>query len=74
MSNRGQRPRIRAHSEAPAWRAVRRRTDYSSSTRILTDITDRTDHVVACAIRQKHQKPLAVDAGCLLRAIDAVPV
>ena len=26
MSNRGQRPRIRAHSEAPAWRAVRRRT------------------------------------------------
>ena len=44
------------------------------STRILTDITDRTDHVVACAIRQKHQKPLAVDAGCLLRAIDAVPV
>ena len=26
------------------------------------------------AIRQKHKKPLAVDAKCLLRAIDAVPV
>ena len=26
------------------------------------------------AIRQKPQKPLAVDARCLLRAIDAVPV
>ena len=24
-------------------------------------------------VRQKHQKPLAVDARCLLRAIDAVP-
>ena len=60
MSNRGQRPRIRAHSEAPAWRAVRRRTDYSSSTRILTDITDRTDHVVGA--RQKQQKPLVLDA------------
>ena len=27
-----------------------------------------------CAIRQKHKKPLALDARCLLRAIDAVPV
>ena len=27
-----------------------------------------------CVIRQKHQKPLAVDARCLSRAIDAVPV
>ena len=26
------------------------------------------------AIGQKHQKPLAVDARCLIRAIDAVPV
>ena len=43
------------------------------STRILTDITDRTD-LVLCAIRQKHQKPLAVDARCLLRAIDAAAV
>ena len=51
LSNRGQRPRIIAHSEVSAWKAVRQRTDYSSSTRILTDITDRTDHVVA--IRQK---------------------
>ena len=25
-------------------------------------------------VRQKHKKPLAVDARCLLRAIDAVPV
>ena len=30
--------------------------------------------VLMCAIRQRHQKPLVVDARCLLRAIDAVPV
>ena len=30
--------------------------------------------VLLWTIRQKHKKPLAVDARCLLRAIDAVPV
>ena len=39
-----------------------------------TDFTDRTDSCSEEAIRQKPNKPLAVDARCLLRAIDAVSV
>ena len=43
-----------------------------SFTTDLTDWTDGTDTGPVRAIRQKQQKPLAVDARCLLRAIDAV--
>ena len=35
---------------------------------------ERISPVVTSVIRQKPQKPLAVDARCLLRAIDAVPI
>ena len=37
-------------------------------------LIERISPVVTSVIRQKHNKPLAVDARCLLRAIDAVPV
>ena len=40
----------------------------------LTDWTDGTDTGPVRAIRQKQQKPLAVDARCLFRAIDSVTV
>ena len=39
-----------------------------------TDLTDGTDTGPVRAIRQKHNKPLAVDARCLLRATDVVAV
>ena len=42
--------------------------------RIWTHWTSWTFWTSIWAIRQKHKKPLAVDARCLLRAIDAVPV
>ena len=38
-----------------------------------TDLTNLTDRVLQ-GVRQKPEKPLALDAKCLLRAIDAVPV
>ena len=47
--------------------------DHSVETIFTTDLTDLTDRVLQ-GVRQKPEKPLAVDARCLLRAIDAVPV
>ena len=47
--------------------------DHSVETISTTDLTNLTDHVLQ-GVRQKPEKPLALDARCLLRAIDAVPV
>ena len=47
--------------------------DHSVVTILTTDLTELTDRVLQGA-RQKPEKPLALDARCLLRAIDAVPV
>ena len=46
---------------------------HSVETISTTDLTNLTDHVLQ-GVRQKPEKPLALDARCLLRAIDAVPV
>ena len=46
---------------------------HSVETISTTDFTDWTDCVLQ-GVRQKPEKPLALDARCLLRAIDAVPV
>ena len=46
---------------------------HSVETIFTTDLTDWTDCVLQ-GVRQKPEKPLALDARCLLRAIDAVPV
>ena len=47
--------------------------DHSVETILTTDLTNLTDRVLQGA-KQKPEKPLALDAKCLLRAIDAVPV
>ena len=47
--------------------------DQSVETISTTDLTNLTYRVLQGA-RQKPEKPLALDARCLLRAIDAVPV
>ena len=47
--------------------------DHSVETISTTDLTNLTDRVLQ-GVRQKPEKPLALDARCLLRAIDAVPV
>ena len=46
---------------------------HSVLTIFTTDLTNLTDRVLQ-GVRQKPEKPLAFDARCLLRAIDAVPV
>ena len=46
--------------------------DHSVETISTTDLTNLTDRVLQ-GVRQKPDKPLALDARCLLRAIDAVP-
>ena len=46
---------------------------HSVETISTTDLTDLTESVLQ-GVRQKPEKPLALDARCLLRAIDAVPV
>ena len=46
---------------------------YGVETILTTDLTNLTDRVLQ-GVRQKPEKPLALDARCLLRAIDAVPV
>ena len=49
---------------------------HSVETIFTTDLTDWTDFTLGFLLgaRQKPEKPLALDARCLLRAIDAVPV
>ena len=47
--------------------------NHGVETIFTTDLTDLTDRVLQ-GVRQKPEKPLALYAKCLLRAIDAVPV
>ena len=46
---------------------------HSVETISTTDLTNWTDCVLQ-GVRQKPEKPLALEARCHLRAIDAVPV
>ena len=72
LSNRGQRPRIRALLPNLCLEGSTPEDMLSFLPRIIR--MERRSPVVTSVIRQKPQKPLAVDARCLLRAIDAVSV
>ena len=73
MSNRGQRPRIHGTPRMlPGGQ-------YAAGLIILLqhglERIRRIERISPMVdVRQKHKKPLALDARCLLRAIDAVPV
>ena len=47
---------------------------HSVETIFTTDLTNWTDLCPVCEQNKNQKKPLALDARCHLRAIDAVPV
>ena len=68
-SNRGQRPRLYSSKRSLCLEGSTPQDGLVFLPRIKR--IGRISPVVTSVIRQKHNKPLAVDARCLLRAIDA---